>query len=327
MLINVAVVKITQSTAVAASINIMKTAFIFPGQGSQFVGMGEELYNNFSIAKDIFNEASSILKVDMTNLLFSENELLNQTQWTQSAILLNSYVAYKIFASKCDIKPIFALGHSLGEISANLISGSINFQSALKLVHKRGELMQQACDKIEAGMAVIIGVDDEKLIEFCNKKEQIWCANFNADGQIVLAGSKNALAQSEQELKNLGAKRVLMLPMSVASHCPLLSEIVDEFRSVVESKLMDNFTFEIISNATMEAYSTKERALELLSQQLVKPVFYKQSIQKNESRIEAFIEFGGSVLKGLNKRLSKNPTHSIVDIASLEATLNAIGAK
>lgn len=303
----------------------MKIGFIFPGQGSQAINMGKDFYDNYDIARELFDIASDILNINMKNLLFESNDNINKTQFTQPSILLVSYISYILFNKQNKTIPTFALGHSLGEITANVIAGGISFDNAINLVYKRGELMQKACEKIDAGMAVVIGLDDNILEDFCHNQKNIWYANYNSDGQSVLAGSKQALLKAEEILKKLGAKRFLMLPISTASHCPLLDNICDEFKNILDSVLLNDFTCEIISNATMESYKTKDKALELLTMQLVKPVLYKQSIRNNESRIDCFIEFGhGNVLKGLNKRLSKKPTYCISDIASLESTLNEI---
>ena len=308
----------------------MKYAFIFPGQGSQAIGMGKDFYEQSPLAKELFDNASDILSIDMKNLLFSPNDELNLTQFTQPAILLVSYIAYRLFSQNCDIKPTFALGHSLGEISANLISGSLSFENAIRLVYERGKLMQKVCEGKDAGMAVVLGLSDEVLNEFCDSREQnvsgkIWCANFNSDGQCVLAGYKVDLMLSEEEIKNLGAKRFLLLPMSVASHCPLLEPMSADFHALAQQYLEDNFACPIIANATLESYSDKATAVNLLTKQLTLPVLYKQSIKKVESEVDCFIEFGyGAVLKGLNKRLSTKPTHSIGSLQSLNATLEEL---
>lgn len=308
----------------------MKYAFIFPGQGSQAIGMGKDFYDESPLAKELFDNASDILKIDMKNLLFSPNDELNLTQFTQPAILLVSYIAYRLFSQKCDIKPTLALGHSLGEISANLISGSLSFENAIRLVYERGKLMQKVCEGKDAGMAVVLGLSDEVLSEFCDSREQnasgkIWCANFNSDGQCVLAGYKADLMLSEEEIKNLGAKRFLLLPMSVASHCPLLEPMSADFGALAQQYLEDNFTCPIIANATLESYNNKANAVNLLTKQLTLPVLYKQSIKKVESEVDCFVEFGyGAVLKGLNKRLSTKPTHSIGSLQSLNAVLEEL---
>ena len=308
----------------------MKYAFIFPGQGSQATGMGKDFYDESPLAKELIDNASDILKIDMKNLLFNQNDDLNLTQYTQPAILLVSYIAYCLFAKQCSAKPTFALGHSLGEITANLISGSLIFENALRLVYERGKLMQKVCEGKDAGMAVVLGLSDEVLQKFCSEREKnasgkIWCANFNGDGQCVLAGYKADLMLSESELKALGAKRVLLLPMSVASHCPLLEPMSADFCALAEQYLGDNFSCPIISNATLESYDDKANATNLLTKQLTLPVLYKQSIKKIESQVDGFIEFGyGAVLKGLNKRLSTKPTHSIGSMQTLNATMEEL---
>ena len=308
----------------------MKYAFIFPGQGSQALGMGKDFYDESPLAKELIDNASDTLKIDMKNLLFNQSDDLNLTQFTQPAILLVSYIAHRLFSQSCDIKPTFALGHSLGEITANLIAGSLSFENALRLVYERGKLMQSVCEGKDAGMSVVLGLSDEALQKFCSEREEnasgkIWCANFNSDGQCVLAGYKVDLMIAEGELKNLGAKRVLLLPMSVASHCPLLEPMSADFHALAEQYLEDNFACEIIANATLESYSTKANAVNLLTKQLTLPVLYKQSIKKIESQVDCFIEFGyGAVLKGLNKRLSTKPTHSIGTMQNLNAVLEEI---
>lgn len=300
----------------------MKYAFIFPGQGSQATSMGKDFYDESPLAKELFERASDALKIDMKDLLFSPNDELNQTQFTQPAILLVSYIAYRLFSQECDIKPTLALGHSLGEISANLIAGALSFENALRLVYERGKLMQKVSCGKDAGMAVVLGLNDEVLSDFCAKRENIWCANFNGEGQCVLGGLKADLAQAEDEIKNLGAKRFLLLQMSVASHCPLLEPMEKDFHALAEQYLEDNFSCAIIANATLESYSTKARAVELLTKQLTSPVLYKQSIKKIENEVDCFIEFGyGAVLKGLNKRISPKPTHTIGNLQNLDAVL------
>lgn len=303
----------------------MKFAFIFPGQGSQAVGMGKDFFDNYEIAKELFDTTSDILKTDMKKLLFNNNDDINKTQFTQPAILLVSYIAYILFNKNNKKVPVFGLGHSLGEITANVIAKSISFKNAISLVHKRGELMQKACENVNAGMAVVIGLDDKILEDFCKSKKNIYCANYNTDGQNVIAGEKEALINIENDIKKMGAKRFLILPMSIASHCPLLESISDEFKEILNDALIDNFDFEILSNANMESYKSKNKAIELLTMQLTKPVFYKQLIKNNQNKVDCFIEFGyGNILKGLNKRISDKPTYCISDIQSLQNTLNEI---
>ncbi|MCE3047638.1 ACP S-malonyltransferase [Helicobacter kayseriensis] len=306
-----------------------KYAFIFPGQGSQAQGMGGDFYRSFSIAKECFEQASDLLQKDMTKLLFEENDEINQTQWTQPSIFLVSYIAHKIFQSEFPLSFQLGLGHSLGELSAVSIAGGLSFENGIKLTHLRGKMMTQVCEGKDAGMMVIVGLEDE-ILESWSKQarergREIWCANYNGDGQIVLAGRKKDLSESEAEIKALGAKRAMLLPMSVASHCPMLEEMRGEFEGLLEEMLIDSFCSPILSNATNELYSTKQDAKKLLSQQLIAPVFYKQGIRKIDEGVDGYIEFGhGNVLKGLNKRLSTKPTLSISDSQTLKESIEIL---
>lgn len=300
----------------------MGKAVIFPGQGSQNVGMGKDLFDNNAEVRALFECASEVLKEDMQALCFSENTKLNSTQYTQPAILLVSFSAFSLIAPKLGANIAFGLGHSLGEFSALCASGVLSFEKAIALVYQRGILMETACKTKAAGMMVVLGLEDSILEEFCEKKRnrglKVWCANYNGDGQMVLGGSKEDLQDLEVELKGLGAKRALMLPMSVASHCPILESMCGDFKALLDDALCDSFNFPIISNVSAKPYATKAQALELLANQLVSPVLYKQSIRENDADIDGFIECGGSVLKGLNKRLSQKETIALQTYAEIQ---------
>ncbi len=305
-----------------------KIAFIFPGQGSQFVGMGEDFYNSNHVAKEMFEKASDTLKIDMKDLLFKENSNLEKTQFAQPAILLVSAIAHKLFEDEMNIKPIFALGHSLGEFSANYATKSLSFEDALTLVHNRGKLMQQACEGKDAGMMALIGLSDEVVESICKQAQkdsyEVYPANYNSNGQIVIAGKRSDLKALESTFKENGAKRALLLNMSVASHCPLLESAKEPLREILNQKLNDEFLFDIVSNVTAQKYNTKDDAIKLLSDQLTKPVLYKQSIEKFDNEIELYIEFGANVLKGLNRRNTTKPTLCITDIQTLEKAFEQI---
>ncbi len=272
----------------------MNVAVIFPGQGSQSIGMGKDLYQNSQEVRVLFEQASDILQENMAKLCFEENDKLNLTQYTQPAILLVSYAIYSLILPKIKGKIGFGLGHSLGEFSALCASGVLDFDNALALVNQRGRLMEECCKNKTAGMMVVLGLEDPILEEFCDKKRNIglkvWCANYNADAQMVLAGGREDLSSLEVEIKGLGAKRVLMLPMSVASHCPILEGMREDFAVILESSLKDSFGFSIISNVSAKPYNKKDEALRLLSNQLISPVLYKQSIRENDKEVEVFIE-------------------------------------
>jgi [acyl-carrier-protein] S-malonyltransferase len=304
-------------------------AFIFPGQGSQSIGMGKDFFDNSNIAKDMIVKASQRLDIDFENLLFKENELLGQTQYTQPAILLVSCIALKIFKSKCNIKPKFVLGHSLGEFTALVASGALDYLDAIELVHKRGLFMNEACDGIGAGMMALVGLDDETVKNMTAQQrengKQIWAANYNMDGQIVVAGKKADLESLVDTFKDYGAKRAIVLDMSVASHCPLLQSAVEKLNPYLNEYLKDSFSCNVISNVTAKPYNTKSEAIKLLSKQLVSSVLYKHSILAN-SNIDIFIEFGnGVVLKGINRKVVKSiPTLNVSDMKTLKETIGKI---
>lgn len=301
-----------------------KIAMIFAGQGSQATGMGKDFYDNSELAKEMFEEAGKRVGLKFDELIFGEHDLLNQTAYTQPAILLVQMIAYRLFKKKCpDLKAELFLGHSLGEFSALCASGAINYVDAVELVHRRGQLMQDACTDIEAGMMVVMGLDDESVEKICSDALQdgkkVWPANYNQDGQLVVAGMRADLASLEQTFKDAGAKRALLLNMSVASHCELLSVAQIPLKSLMEGMIEENFEAPIISNVTTAPYATKKEAVELLTEQLVKPVKYKQSILAIADSVDIAIEFGnGATLKGLNKRIAPNlETYNISDMKSL----------
>jgi len=302
-----------------------KIAIIFAGQGSQAVGMGKDFYENSEVAREMFEKAGERIGVDFKELMFEENEKLSQTAYTQPAILLVQMIAYKLFKDACpDVKAELFLGHSLGEFSALCASGAIDYVDAVELVHKRGSFMQGACEEIEAGMMAIVGLDDDSVEKICSDAQsngkKVWPANYNQDGQLVVAGMKSDLVSLEDTFKEVGAKRALLLNMSVASHCELLASAQEPLAELMSNMVSDSFEAPVVSNVTTERYSSKDEAVSLLKDQLIKPVKYKQSIQAIANDVDMAIEFGqGVVLKGLNRRIAKDmKTLNISDIASLE---------
>lgn len=305
-----------------------KNIFIFPGQGSQKIGMGKDFYDNDTLAREMVEKASQRLDLDFAHLLFEENDKLELTQFTQPAILLVSMIAHALFIKKNKTAPLMALGHSLGEFSALSAVGALDYLDAVELVHKRGLFMTEACDKINAGMMALIGLSDESVEDITAAQRElgkkVWAANYNCDGQIVVAGDRDDLSSLESTFKEAGAKRALLLNMSVASHCPLLESAIAPLGEYLEKYLKDDFIAPVVSNATADLYQSKKEALEVLSRQLISPVKYKQSIINVEAGADNFIEFGATVLKGLNRRSTKKPTHCITDMASLEKVLSEL---
>ncbi|CAM4117259.1 ACP S-malonyltransferase [Campylobacter armoricus] len=305
----------------------MNSVFIFPGQGSQSVGMGLSFYENSSKAKKLLDHASEYCKIDFKHLLFENNEDLNKSEFTQMAIVLNSLMAYEALREQIDIEAKFSLGHSLGEFSALATQGAFDFLDVIALVNKRGQFMQADCSKIEAGMMVVLGLEDKIAEEICQKAfndgKKIFAANYNCDGQIVLAGLKPDLTTYEIEFKNAGAKRTMLLNMSVASHCPLLKNASLKLTKELELVLKDNFK-SVVSNVNAKAYSDKNQALKLLSEQLIRPVLYKQSIEAIDDEVDFYIEFGASVLKGLNKKITKKETYALSKMEDIDEILKAI---
>jgi [acyl-carrier-protein] S-malonyltransferase len=309
----------------------VKCAFLFAGQGSQSLGMGKDFFENSDIAKQMVADATARTGIDFEKLLFEENDDLGQTEFTQPAILLVASIAHKLFSDAMDIKPTLTMGHSLGEFSALVASGALEAIDAVELVNLRGKLMAEACSKQEVGMMVSLGLADDVVERICEEQReegfQVWAVNYNADGQIVIAGIKKDLEILAPILKEAKAKRAILLDMSVASHCPLLESASAPLAEKLQELLKDEFIAPVISNVTAEAYSTKEEALMLLPQQLVLPVKYKHSMVNVDEKVDCYIEFGnGAVLKGLNRKATKKPHFNVSDMASLEATIEALKA-
>jgi len=300
----------------------MKIGALFPGQGSQFVGMGKDFYENSNIAKEMFEEASDAIGVDFKKLMFEENEDLNKTEYTQPAILLYSSVAKRLFDENSDKEVAFNLGHSLGEFSGLVSAGGLNLGDAVKLVHERGKLMNKAFEKEPGSMMVVLGLSDEVVENICKESNlRVYPANYNSDGQIVLSGIRSDLEKIEESLKKAGAKRAMLLNMSVASHSPLLEVAVEPLKELLDEYLKEEFA-PVVSNVTAKKYTTKKEALEVLPIQLTKPVLYKQSVKNYEDEVEYFVEFGGKVLMGINRKVTKKKTYPITDMASLEKVIN-----
>ncbi|MGC8765314.1 MAG: ACP S-malonyltransferase [Brevinematia bacterium] len=282
-------------------------AFLFPGQGSQRVGMGRELIEKYEIAEKIYSEACDVLGFDLLKLcLEGPEDVLTRTENAQVAILTYNHIASTLLKEK-GVSPEFVAGHSLGEFSAILCSEMMDFKTALKLVKKRGELMSLADPEGKGGMAAVIGLDDEKVRLVCleiSKEKYVEPVNFNAPGQVVISGLKEAIEIAETKLKEAGAKRVIRLNVSGAFHSKLMENAAEEFKKYLETIDFKKPLFKIVSNVTTELIN-ETNIKDLLYRQMKSPVLWTDSIKlMKKEGVNTAIEVGyGSVITGLVSKI------------------------
>ena len=284
-------------------------ALVFPGQGSQFVGMGKSLYDNFDIAKQTFIQASDRLRIDMQRLCF-ESEDVHLTVNAQPAILTVSTAAHRVLSSEKDIRPDFVAGHSLGEYSALVASGSLDFEDAIWAVRKRGEYTQEAVPLGVGGMAAVLGLPDEQVDEICKEASAndsyVAPANYNSIGQVVISGVKNAVEKAAELARKAGARRVVLLDISAPFHSQLMKSAVDKMKLVLDSINFLDFSVPMVSNCNAKTLNDKNEIKALLLDQLISPVLWHQSVNylNKNLGVEAFLEVGPkNVLSGLIKRI------------------------
>ena len=284
------------------------TAYIFPGQGAQYSGMGLDLYNDFSIAKDLFKKANNILEFDITEIMFNgSSEDLKQTKVTQPAIFLHSVILAKTLGN--NFKPDMVAGHSLGEFSALVANNTLNFEDGLKLVSARAQAMQKACDNNPGTMAAILALEDTTVENVCKEIEGVVvAANYNCPGQLVISGEINAIDLACEKLKEQGARRALVLPVGGAFHSPLMEEAKQELENAISNTTFSNPICPIYQNVTSFAVSDQIKIKENLIAQLTSPVKWTQSIQKMiVDGATNFIELGpGKVLQGLARKINSD---------------------
>ncbi|MBW1973636.1 MAG: [acyl-carrier-protein] S-malonyltransferase [Deltaproteobacteria bacterium] len=289
-------------------------AFIFPGQGSQYVGMGKEFFEEYPIAREIFQEASDVLGFDMAQLCFEgPEEKLRLTENTQPALLTVSIAVLKTFLSIKDIQPSLVAGHSLGEYSALVAVDSIDFGNAVKIVRLRGRFMEEAVPEGLGAMAAVIGLDEKKVIELCKKAANgavLSPANFNSPGQVVISGEAEAVKRAIKIGSELGAKKVIPLKVSGPFHSSLMAPAAKRLERELKSISFKDPIVPVVTNVEAKPNKDGSRVVSLLVDQLTSPVKWEQSIRNMiDMGIKIFIEFGpGKVLTGLIKRINKDIT-------------------
>jgi [acyl-carrier-protein] S-malonyltransferase len=294
------------------------TAFIFPGQGSQYVGMGKEFYDHFRVAKEVFEEADDTLRFSISSLCFQgPEEELRMTENTQPAILTTSIATLKVLQTEKGINPQFTAGHSLGEYSALVASGALTFAEAVQTVRLRGKFMQEAVPVGEGAMAAILGMEREEVERLCDEAaagEVLSPANFNCPGQIVIAGHSKAVQRAIERVKQDG-KRAVLLPVSAPFHSPLMKPAGERLEKALEEITVKDLNVPVVTNVEAEINTSKDRVKPLLVAQVSSPVRWEESMRKMiKEGIEKVLEIGpGKVLSGLMKRIDPE-----VEIGNLE---------
>lgn len=307
-----------------------KLAIVFPGQGSQSVGMLADLYAEFDIVKQTFTEASDALGYDLWALVANGPEAdLNETQRTQPALLTASFAVWRLWQQQGGVQPAYFAGHSLGEYSALVCAGVLSLSDAVKLVEKRGNYMQQAVPAGVGAMSAIIGLDDAAIAAACEQAAQgevVSPVNYNSPGQVVIAGHKAAVERAGELCKAAGAKRALPLPVSVPSHCALMQPAAEKLATDLAALNFNHAVIPVVNNVDVVTTNDAAAMKDALVRQLYSPVRWTETIEWLAAQgVTDVLELGaGKVLSGLIKRINKElTTGSVGDVASLQAALSA----
>ena len=282
-------------------------AFVFPGQGAQFTGMGKDLFDNSKLAKDMFHQANDILKFNITDIMFGDDsEALKETRITQPAIFLHSVILAKLMDNQ--FNPDFVAGHSLGEFSALVAAKYINFEDGLMLVQKRANAMQKACEDNPSTMAAILGLENNIVEQFCEEiDEEVVAANYNCPGQLVISGTYKGIDLACEKLTEAGARRALKLPVGGAFHSPLMESAKNDLQEAINQTIIHDGIAPIFQNISAEATTDKEIIKKNLIDQLTGPVKWTQIMQNMvTSGLSQVVEVGpGKVLQGLFKKIDR----------------------
>ncbi|MFQ5469386.1 MAG: ACP S-malonyltransferase [Gammaproteobacteria bacterium] len=307
-------------------------AIIFPGQGSQSMGMLADLASEHAVVEETYATASNVLGYDLWQLVQQgPEEALNQTDKTQPAILAAGVAVWRIWQSKGGATPAFFAGHSLGEYTALVCASVLSFESAVELVAERGRLMQDAVPAGQGGMAAVLGLDDEAVRQLCTDAangEVLSAVNYNSPGQVVIAGTANAVGRAIEGAKNAGAKRAIMLPVSVPSHCELMKPAADKLKEKLDNVEFSDSQIPVINNVDVSVGKSADDIRDALVRQLYNPVRWVETIQTMANNgVSTVIECGpGKVLAGLNKRIDRQMNVlPVMDQASLRKALTTTG--